>query len=268
MGLVVAAAACVGSQRAEAAPTITNLVDSGTLISTTSNPPSNSVSNVINPYGSLTPYSLTPITSGLDTIGWKVTFYPSSGFSTGSVNNLAGGKSNSFQGLLSFDIEFDTTVHLTTNIFESGIYSAAGNGRAAVNSPDLASGAVVTPMDPVVAAPDALGITHVFLTTALVAPTPIGPGHNFPANSSGSWHLYDQITGFSMAYKKYHVVIDNDLLAESAPSQLPGFATVAKKNFSISFTFDGSSGGAVIPEPASLSLLAFGTLALLARRRR
>ena len=44
---------------------------------------------------------------------------------------------------------------------------------------------------------------------------------------------------------------------------------IAKKDFTIIITTDGSTGsGPPIPEPASLGVLALGTLALLSRRRR
>jgi hypothetical protein len=61
--------------------------------------------------------------------------------------------------------------------------------------------------------------------------------------------------------------VDNDLIAESLAGA-PGFASIAKKNFSIIFTTDGSSGGGPIPEPASLGVLVLGAGALFLRRRK
>ena len=273
LALGLAMAASAGMQNADAVPTVNILTDSGTLISTThAAPSSTSVQSVARPYGTsdpVFPYTITQVYdySGVVPIGYKLTFYPTSGFGTGSVNNLAGGRTVSFAGLLAFDIDFGVEVNLTTNVFESGTYAASGNGRVAVNSADLPSGVQVSQLDDLRPNYHEM-ISNSFLTSAVVSPFPVGVGHSLPANTAGDWFLYDQLTGFSRNYRKYHVVIDNDLLAESVPGDIPGFASIAKRNFSIVFTFDGSGGDPFIPEPASLGILALGTLSLLASRRR
>ena len=248
--VIAASVAAVGLGSATAAPLISNLSDTGTLVTTTYAPPSSTSSvPVPAPYGSGM-MTITPVSSG-----WKLSFDPNSGFFA-SANNLAGGKTSTFAGQLSFDITFDSAINLTANVFEDGIYSTAGNGRVAVNSPDLASGIIITTLD--------AGLTeqrgNSFVSSAVT---------HFNTPTAGTWTLYDQLTGFSKTYTKYHVVIDNDLLAESLvnPNNAPGFAAIAKKDFSIIITTDGS-GNPNVPEPASLGVLALGAVSLLARRRR
>ena len=92
--------------------------------------------------------------------------------------------------------------------------------------------------------------------------------NNFPAANlnSGYWSLTDQVTGFSGAYTTYKISLDNILEAVSPASEASGSAKIAKKDFTITFITDGGGGG--VPEPASLSVLAMGSLALMARRRR
>jgi len=265
-GIVAAVVATVGIQSSYAV-TVLNVLptsDTGTLVTTTYAPPASTSSNSVpSPYGSGL-INITPVTNGV-----KLTFSPSSGFFA-SANNLSGGKTSTFAGLLAFDITFDSAVKLTTNIFEDGIYSVSGqNSRVGVNSNDLASGVVISQLDNLLS-PEAIG--NSFKTNAIVSPLPTGLGNTLPSGS-GVWTLYDQVTGFTKSYSKYHVVIDNDLIAEALvnPNQAPGFAAIAKKDFSIVFTFDGSSGGGpnpTTPEPASLGVLALGGLSLLARRRK
>lgn len=259
-GIVAAVVASAGIQTSNAAVTVNVLSDTGTLTTTTYAPPSSTSSNSVpTPYGSGS-VTITPVTNG-----WKVTFNPGSGFFA-SANNLSGGKTSTFAGLIAFDIDFGAPINMTANIFEDGIYSTAGNGRVAVNSADLASGAVISQLDNLLVPEQKFSP---FITNAIVSPIPF-----VTAGSSGGWTLYDKVTGFSKSYQKYHVVIDNDLLAESLVNgnQAPGFAAIAKKDFSIVFTTDGSNGGGPnnpgVPEPASLGVLALGGLSLLARRRK
>ena len=266
-GIVAAVVAAAGIQSSYAVGVVNVLVtsDTGTLTTSTYAAPASTSSNAVpNPYGSGS-MSITPVLNGV-----KLTFSPSSGFFA-SANNLSGGKTSTFAGLLAFDITFDAAVKLTTNIFEDGIYSVSGlNSRVGANAADLASGVVVSQLDNLLAPEQ---VSNAFLTNAIVTPNPTGVGHTFPNPGSGTWTLYDQVGGFAKSYSKYHVVIDNDLIAEALlnPNQAPGFAAIAKKDFSIVFTFDGSSGGGPtpgVPEPASLGVLTLGGLALLARRRK
>src|SRR5436189_251931 len=61
-------------------------------------------------------------------------------------------------------------------------------------------------------------------------------------NGNGTWNLFDQVTGFSGQYTAYKISIDNALFAQAlvplANSQ--GDAYIAKKDFSILLTTDGS----------------------------
>jgi len=267
-GIVAAVVAAAGVQSAHAVPVVTVLSDTGTLTTSTYAPPASTSSNSVpSPYGSGS-VSITPISA----TAFKVTFSPSSGFMA-SANNLAGGKTSLFAGLIAFDLTLDSAQRLTANIFEDGIYSTSGaNTRVGVNSPDLASGVLISQLDNLLA-PEQRGSSFTNLLTTVVSPVPVLPGGAFPTGS-GTWNLYNKVTGFSQAYTRYHVVIDNDLIAESLvnPNLTPGFAAIAKKDFSIVFTFDGSGGGGPplpnVPEPASLGVLALGGLALLARRRK
>ncbi len=252
VGAVLASALFVGVQGASALPTVTILTDSGTLVTSTQSPASTSVSTIASPYGS-GGVTITPVTSG-----WKLTFNPTAAFGT-SVNNLAGGKTQTFSGLLAFDINFATDaptgIKATVNIFEDGIYSRSGTGRVAVNSADLASGVMVTALDG-----PAEQKGNSFVNSAIV---------NFGTPPAGTWTLFDQATGFASNHTKYHIVVDNDLLAE-ALAGAPAFGSIAKKDFSIIITTDGSNGGGPNPgpEPASLTLLGAGAALLLGRRRR
>ncbi len=247
-GVVLATALFAGAQAAEALPIINVTQDSGQL-TTSTHPPaaSTSVSTIASPYGS-GGVTITPVVSG-----WKVTFNPTAAFGV-SANNLAGGKTQTFAGLIAFDITFDAPINLTANVFEDGIYSRSGNGRVGVNAPDTSAGIQITALD---GPAETKG--NDFLTHAIV---------NFGTPPSGVWSLYDQVTGFGTTHTKYHVVVDNDLLAETLAGA-PSFAAVAKKNFSIVFTTDGSSGGGpIVPEPASLTMLGAGAALLLTRRRK
>jgi hypothetical protein len=251
-GIVALTAMAVGQQaQAAISISISNYTDSGTLVTDFQGPPGSQSSNSVpSPYGSGTA-TVTPITPN---ISYKLTFNVSSGFFA-SANNLSGGKSSTFDGLIAFDIDFGEAVNLTTNIFEDGIWAKSGNGRVDVKAADLPSGAFVHQLDNL-GAPESHGGS--FWTNAIAA-----------FNPNGTWNLYNQVGGFTKAYRKYHIVIDNALIAESVASQTPGFAAIAKKDFSIIFTFDGSNGGGpIVPEPASLGVLALGSLAMLARRRK
>jgi len=250
--MMAVALAGFASSRAYAAPLVTNLTDSGTLLTTIYSPVlQTSNTNVPTPYGSAG-LVITPVTSG-----WKLTFNPTSGFfaSANNLPNPTGGKTSILSAKLDFDITFDSAINLTANIFEDGIWSALGGGAVSANRGDLSSGVVITQLSDL-DHPSHIG--NSFATSAVTS---------FP--SDGTWTLFDKVTGFSTTYAKYHITIDNDLIAEALASQTPEFASIAKKDFSIVITTDGSSGGGPsTPEPASLGVLAIGGMALLARRRK
>jgi len=238
-----------------AAPTVQLKGDTGTLEVTTFSPLQEASASFNGIYGTPPFPTITPVTNG-----WKITFTPSSAFFA-SANNHAFGEKTILSGELQFNITFfqpdnvtPSPIHLTTNIFENGIYATSGNGTVAVNSADLPSGVTVTELD------DSLA-------------TSTGNSFNGHASTSfsanGTWSLFDQVPTMAGAYSSYHVVIDNDLLAEALAGPSSS-ASIAKKNFSIIFTTDGSTGGGTppTPEPASLGILAIGAMGLLARRRK
>ena len=225
---------------AQATPTISSLINTGTLRVTTYNP-TTQVSNttLVNPYGNPPQPTITPITSG-----WVLTFAPSSDFFA-SGNNFSGSnpKTTEVDGHLEFDITFTSPVVLTTNIYEDGIWSTTGAGSKLVNG----------------------GVT-VKETNDIILPESHQGGYPAAAfTPSGGWTLFTQVGGFSGSYTSYHVVVDNTIIAESMTL---GTAFIAKKDFSIVLTTDGTNGGGQAPEPASLGVMAVGCLALIVRRRR
>lgn len=248
---LAAIAAGLVAGKSYAAPTIQLTGDQGTLEVTTFSPLQEATASFNGLYGTPPVPTITPLTGG---DGWKIVFTPSSAFFA-SANNHAFGEKTILSGELSFNITFDSAVQLTTNIYEDGIYAESGVGTVAVNSADLASGVHVTET-----------------SDGLMNAT----GNSFATNattsfaSNGTWSLFDQVTSMTGSYSTYHVVIDNDLLAEALASATPSSASIAKKDFTIIFTTDGSNGGGSppSPEPASLGLLALGSLGLLGRRRR
>jgi hypothetical protein len=233
MALVAVLAVLGLGAAAQASPSITLLSNTATLTDTLYGPGLGFGATFPNAYG--TPPALpviTPITSG-----WQLTFAPNF---MAMADNKVVGERQVVDGSLSFFITFDSPIHLTANLFEDGIYGTTGNG--AVN---VTGGMIVWSGDN----------TEMHHST-------------FPAASfsNGYWSLTDQVTGFTGAYTTYKISLDNILQAESLASQTAGSAMVAKKDFTITFTTDGSGGG--VPEPATLGVLAVGSLALMARRRR
>ena len=132
------------------------------------------------------------------------------------------------------------------NIFENGNFDSTGNGTF-----DLAGGAVVT------------GVNSDLVAQETQSNAFSGAVFN---QATKKWTLSDKITGFSNTYTTYKVSIDNTLLAEALSSASAGTGFIDKSGFSLVFTTDGSNGGGPpVPEPASLSVLALGGLALLAQ---
>jgi hypothetical protein len=232
---LVAAVAVVLSMGAAAwaTPSITLLNNTGTLTETLYGPSKVSVAAYPYAYGipPAVPY-ITEVTSG-----WELTFAPNM---LALVDNSTGGERQVLDGGLSFFVTFDAPVRLTASIFEDGKYGLTGNGAVSVTNILIVSDAAGTE-------------THY---------------NNFPAAgfSNGYWSLADQVTGFNGTYTTYKISLDNILEAVSLASEAPGSAMIVKKDFTITLTTDGGGGG--VPEPASLGVLAMGSLALMARRRR
>ena len=178
--------------------------------------------------------------------GIALTFTPTSDF-IAFASNSSGGKTQTMDGKLDLLITFATPVHMTTNIFEDGIWSTTGIGTK-----DVTGGVVVSEANDII-------------------PTE-SHGSIFGAenyNASGTWSLFNQVSGFAGAFTTYKVSIDNTLIVEALASATSSSAFLAKQDFTVTFTTDGSTGGGPpTPEPASLGVLALGGVALLARRRK
>lgn len=240
-GLFAAAVVACISTISQGAFSYTPLGDSGTLTVTTYSPTLQVASaSVASPYG--TPV-ITPVASG-----YKLTFTPSSNFFA-AANSFGGGKTSEMTGKLDFLVTFDSAVQLTLNVYEDGLFSKSGSGIVGV-----AGGAVVA---------EAFNA----VSTETHANGNLAGGTTFNAGA-GSWSSFLQVTGFTGAFTTYKISIDNDLLAEALATNDGGTAAIAKKNFAVILTTDGSTGGGPnVPEPASLGILAIGGLALVARRR-
>jgi hypothetical protein len=243
--LFAAALLATFSASAFAAPTYTPLGDSGTLQVTTYAPVLQvSAATVPAPFG---PATVTAIPNG-----FALTYTLNSDFFA-AANNAGGGEKQIMSGKLDFNFSFDNAVRLTASLGESGVFNKTGVGEASIFG-----GMVITSND---AAAEQHG-------TGL-----LGNNATFN-NANGSWSSFAQVAGvngFTGLHQSYRVTVDNDLIAFAPPSNSLGSAAIAKKQFTIFLTTDGSipnGGGPNIPEPASLSLLAVGTMALVSRRRR
>lgn len=197
------------------------------------------------------PYGTPPIPAITQTsaTSYEINFSPTADFHA-TAYSLPTGQTTTFDGSLDFVAVFSTAIKLTANIYEDGVYTVGGAGTVSATG-----GVTVTAVDPVtfVNAGEFLG--NSFASAIL--------------NSNGTWTAFDQVTGFANEYMAYKIHVDNLLVAQSLFStpSADGSAYIAKKDFRLVLTTDGS-GGPNVPEPASLSLVAVGTLALLARRRR
>jgi len=244
LSMAVVGVASLMAGNARAALSVNLLGDTGTLRVETYAPPAITSVTLTDPYGA-PPNTLTivPVTNG-----FSLTFTPTSDF-LATANSSSGGQTTTMDGKLDLTVTLATAGHLTTNIYENGIWATSGTGTV-----NATGGVVVQEADDVVSKE-----THGnFFGTGQ-------PGAVY--NASGTWNLFDQVTGFSGSFTTYHISIDNTLIAEAlAPGA--GSAFLAKKDFQIIFTTDGSSGTPNTPEPASLGVLALGGVALLARRRK
>jgi hypothetical protein len=239
----VAGAVALVSSSVRASAIVSLLGDSGTLTVETYSPPTISSVTLSDPYGAPPLPTIVPITNG-----FALTFVPTAQF-LATANSFSGGKTTTMDGKLDLLITFSSPVQLTTNVYEDGIYSKTGTGTV-----NASGGVVVSEAD------------HVIPTQTV--------GNSFPGatyNASGTWSIFDQATGFTSSFSNYKVSIDNTLIAEALATQGTGTSYIAKKDFTLVFTTDGSSGSGQspqTPEPASLGVLALGGIALLARRRK
>ena len=223
---------------AQATPTIQLLNNIGTWRAQTTVGTTTSYysQDVANPYGAP---PLLPITTPIANGGAMLTFSPTSDFYV-KADNAVGSETQTFNGSLSFLVTFPSDVHLTVNLSEKGGY-LAGNG--------------VTNVTGTVVVSDFNG-----------AESHTGSFLDNLTGSGSTWSVFDQVTGFNGAYTTYLVSIDNILKAQVGANQTYSNAWVDKKEFILTLTTDGSGGG--VPEPASLGILAVGSLAFIARRRR
>ena len=240
--VLAAVSVMVFAGRAEAA-TISVLNDTGSVRVLT--PTLFSSVSLNNLYGTSPVVPAITLTS--DT-SYEIDFAPTADFHASAYARPAG-QTTTLDGSLDIIVTFSSAIQLTTNIFEDGVYSTSGTGTVGASG-----GVTVWAVDPQ---------THTKLEEF--------HGNSFgnpTLNPNGTWTLFDQVTGFEDSFSAYMIHIDNTLLAQAL---LPvptadGSAYIAKKDFTLVLTSDGSGGN--VPEPASLSVLALGGLALLTRRRR
>jgi len=237
LGMVVAAGVALLAGSASAAPSLTLLGDSGTLRVTTYSPSTSTVSASVGPvYGTSPLPSITTSVNG-SIITWKISFTPSSQFFA-AANNAGGGKTTELDGKLDVIFTADNPFVLgSVQVLEDGIWNTSGNGTK-----NVTGGLVVTNQ-----------------ATSSTGGNSFG-GATFAAG--GLWTLSDVLSGpVGGASASYKLSIDNALLAESLAGAAGGSAYIAKKDFTIII----QTG---VPEPASLGVLALGSLALIARRRK
>jgi len=235
--MVIAAGVALLAGSASAAPSLTLLGDSGTLRVTTYSPSLQVVSPSVGPvYGTSPLPTVSSVTvAGVTT--YKIVFTPSSQFFA-AANNAGGGKTVEMDGKLDLLFTESSAIQLqSVQILEDGIWNTTPNGTVNVKG-----GLVVTNQG-----------------------NSATNGNSFPAAtfaSGGLWTLTDNLTGnFGPATTSYKLSIDNTLIAEALAGQTGGSAYLAKKDFTIIITTG-------VPEPASLGVLALGSLALISRRRK
>jgi hypothetical protein len=190
--------------------------------------------NVANPYGTQPMPNITTTTDSA-----SITFTPSSFFIVKANDSI--GTDNWVNGSFSFMVTFPSAVNLTTSLVESGTYQN-NSGTSQVTA--------------------TVGVTA--LNSAETAKyNTVQNNFNVPSTSTIAWSINNQFSpAFNDTYTTYLVAVDNVLEAVSTTSNT---TTMDKKFFTITVS-DGSGGG--VPEPASLGVLAMGSLALMARRRR
>jgi hypothetical protein len=233
LGMVVAAGMSLVAGTASAAPSISLLNDSGTLRVTTYSPSTQVATAPLGGvYGTSPLPTITPISNG-----WKIVFTPGSQFFA-SANNAGGGKTAEMDGQLTFTFTADSAFNANVSLLEDGIAGVTGNGTVKTTA--------------------GLVVTNPTTNEAHGGSTSVSGVTN--SLGTGTWSLTTSASGFSTTSTTYRISVDNTLLAESLGAQAAGSAYTAKKDFTIIIT--------TIPEPASLGVLALGSLGLLARRRK
>jgi len=244
LGMVIATGMAFSAEKAMAAASITLLGDSATLRVTTYSPSLQVVSpNIGAVYGTSPLPTITTTSLPGGNFSWKITFNPSSQFFA-AANNAGGGKTTELDGKLDFIFTADAAFNATVNVFEDGIFNTTGAGTK-----NVTGGVVVTNV-----------------SSNQIVGNSFGPANFAPG---GLWTLSDQVgNNFSSTSTSYKISIDNALFAEALGAPNGSSAYIAKKDFSIIITTNGSGGGPGTPEPASIGVLALGSMALIARRRK
>lgn len=250
LGMVFAAGLSYAATAAMGAASVSISGDDGTLRVTTYSPTTEiATAPLASPYGTSVAGNPT-ITEIVPNTVWKIDFTLSSVFFA-SANSAGGGKTTEMDGHLTFDFNTTVPISATVNVFEDGIYSKSGPGATVAAT----GGLIVTPVTPAPTVDQPIGNSFPTMLTNSLGP--------------GTWQIFDQVTGFKSAYTTYKISIDNDLLAEALATTGGGTASIAKKDFTIYITSNGSPGGTPpTPEPASLGILGIGALGLLSRRRK
>lgn len=147
-----------------------------------------------------------------------------------------------------------TLPNATTNLFnlnEQGDFAAYGGGNASI----LLAGIATTGSNPLPLGASGTGTVDHVLPFFVATPTQSGfnwVGTLNPVSSS--------------AVSTFTFTLDNDLTASAPIAAPPGsFSDIEKKSLIITFPGGGTPPS---PEPASLGMLALGSLALLGRRRK
>lgn len=239
LSLAVAGVVSMGAVSANAA-IVTLQSDTGSLKLQTFAPPAITSSTLTNPYGAPPLPPVFNLPNGL-----AMSFIVTSDF-LASANTASGGKINTMNGDLVLTVSFPTQVQLTATVLEDGIWSKGGVGTV-----DVTGQIKVEEADH--------GNSPIESHTVAFGPETYDP--------SGTWKLQTTAPSFSGAFFSYTITIDNTLVASALASQGTGSSLIAKKDFTLLLTTDGSSGAGT-PEPASLGILALGGLTLLVRRKR